>query len=176
MKYLLFALASIVASVAIAGSSELKWSSYSPELKLKSVDSKLNVVKFSGEITVSGELVFTFEGDGNTGDLMWAHLIPDPTDVDRLPQVTDGFYAAPLKYIWVASPDRVLRMAFGQSKAAYYSKGASRYVSRRVTARLRDYTSTIECDHRGYVATIVRIEDEPRVAQVSDTHADSHGC
>jgi hypothetical protein len=176
MRRVVFVFLSAVTLVAAASDDGLRWSHYSPELKLASVDSTRHIAKFSGQITVSGELVFTFEGDGNNGDLLWAQLIPDSGELGRLPQVVGGFYPGPLHDIWITPSDGALIMAFGRTKALYYSKGGSRFVSRRARVTLRDYTSSVECDRRGYIATIVRIEKQLQQAQLSNTRDDLHGC
>ena len=176
MRHIAFVLLCAVAVATVVADDALLWSHYGPELKLASVDSKQHSAKFTGQVTISGELVFTFEGNGTEGDLLWAKLIPDPSEIGRLPQVIGGFYPAPLHDIWIRSADRVLVMAFGETKALYYSRGASRYVSRSVTVILKDYASSVECDHRGYLATIVRIQDPLLQAQTFDSRNDLHGC
>ena len=149
----------LCATAAVAADHRMVWSSYSPELRLKSIDRKLDVVRFSGHITVRGELVIVFEGEGDDRDLLWVKLVPDAVELRRFPQVVGGFYPAPLKSLWIHNSDDLLEQAFGPKLAAEYSKGHDRYVSRRGTFVLADYSASVECDSREYGARLLRVAE-----------------
>lgn len=136
----------------------LVWSHYTAPLKLERVDPDNNLASFTGEFTVSGNLVFVFEGDHQEADLMWVVLVPDPGERGRLPQVVAGKFAAPLRDLWILPPEEVLLRLPGIMEAARAEDGLRRYVTRHATLRLKDYTTLAECGlHRGYHATLVSV-------------------
>jgi hypothetical protein len=140
------------------------------------VDDNLHTARFVGSVALSGELVFTFEGDGKTGDLLWAKFVPDESDASLLPQVIGGFYPGKLRFIWIKNDEETLVMTFGKRLADHYSLGSSRYVSKRVTLKIRDFTSSVECDTRGYGATIADVTKGDALVARTDHFSMADGC
>ena len=174
---ILIALSVLFAVSAIAAGHDIVWSSYSADLNVKSIDDKNDVIWFSGHITVTGELVFEFEGDGGERDLLWVKLIPDVAELPRFPQVVGGFYPAPLKYLWIRNTDGLLELAFGRKLSAEYSRGHDIYISRRGTFVLGNFAASVECDSREYSASVVRILDRtPQTLLANEPRRDIDGC
>ena len=175
MKILLLLIAALLFQVAVAG-EPLVWSKHSSALKLSGVDDFNNFATFTGDVTISGELVFVFEASGRDADLLWVRLIPDPGESEKLPQVVKGAFPDKLQDLWVLPARTVLEHFSGVEALARAGKGPLRNVRRHATLVLTKYTTGAECSHtRSYHATLVRVvTDDP--PQMSVSVGGLHGC
>jgi hypothetical protein len=163
MKSLFFAIACMLLAPAVRADDQMLFSRYSTQFALRSYDEKTSTAYFDGQITMTGELQFSFDapGSGKSGELLWTTFVPDPKARILLPQVIGGKLPAPIKQLLLRSQDDVLSMAFGPARAAEFLHGSHATVTRRATVTLTDFWTSVECDHRSYGATILAIASEP---------------
>ncbi|MGH8750825.1 MAG: hypothetical protein ACREUV_03845 [Burkholderiales bacterium] len=154
-------LLSVVAMACFAEDHSITFSKYSPKLKLVSLDREKSVARFRGVVALTGTLFIGFdmaEPNLANGEVNFAKFVPDATSIVRLPAVVAGFYPSQVKYVLLEPSDSALEAVFGKKEAARLSHGTEHYVSRRVKVLIRNYTTSVECDSRGYSSNFISIE------------------
>lgn len=139
---------------SIASERSVIWSTFTSSLNLVSFDEVTSTGTFQGHVVIRGRLYFSFDqlDDDHYGDVLYAKLVPAPEMIERLPYVVSGFYPAPLTYISLVPPDRVLVMTFGKAEAKRLQRGRKESLWVDVEVSLSKYIASVECDSRIYIA------------------------
>jgi hypothetical protein len=157
---LIASITSVVAADAPAPDHAVKFSKYSPALRLVSYDKQTDTFTFRGTIRLVGTLFVEFDMDAPdraNGEINFQRLVPDPASAEQLPAVIGGFYPGPIRYVELEAPVEQIQALFGKAEFVRLSHGTQPYVSRRVSLTLHTYSATVECDSRTYLAGDVSI-------------------
>ena len=164
VKYLLCSV--LLASTAAPADERVIFSDYQGSLRVKEVDGTRHVVRFSGEVEVSGTLVFSLDRLSETefGDPLFARFIPDSDQLDRFPQVVEGFYPAPLERISLINIGELYAQLFGAD-----TRATSAELRKAGTIKLAAYATSVECDSRQYYAQVESFEPVESLAAINTT-------
>lgn len=154
----------LACSPALIAEDRLTFSDYKSQLRIKNINYKNNSIEFTGEIELTGTLVFRLDKTSNTefGSPLFIDFIPNKNELPLLPQVTKGFYAAGLKSISLLNAQDLYEQLFGKG---YKSPTREQRISGIIT--LKSYSSSVECDSRHYSATIVNFEKQTSTSMVN---------
>lgn len=172
----------LVATLAAANGDQgaaVTFSKYTSELRFASYSHETHTHRFVGTIALTGTLFLVFDMDGPgraNGEINFQKFVPDPSFVSQLPAVVGGFYPGPVEYIWLNAPLEKLMALFGGKEAFIrVSHGASHEVAKRAKVVLSSFSTSVECDARGYSGEVVSVEPVTNPAQVALGEAPS-GC
>ncbi len=170
MKFTLILLLLIYSQISF-GESSIKFSSYESDLRIDEIDNKNLVVTFSGEVELSGTLVFRLDmiTDSEFGEPLFIDFIPDNDQLALLPQVTEGFYAKVLDRMSVFGAEELYHQLYGEG---FTSK--ERELRKVGILRVKSYATSVECDSRQYFARLISFEPSKLVANINT--APINGC
>lgn len=153
--YLLF-----VSSFAYTSDEQEVFSSYANEFQVSTIYGTPRVTKFTGQVSVTGEVVFRFDmlSETEIGELMFADFIPDKKYADTFPQVVEGFYAKPLSNISLMNGEESLRKVFTEDEIKQLSSESNGTISKQGVVLLYEYSVYVECDSRQYTAFLASFE------------------
>jgi hypothetical protein len=157
MKRLATLLALGLAVPALAQDHGFTFSNPSKGLRLASYDAKTGTHLFQGKVVVTGTVVFEFDMSSPSqasGDVNFAKFIPDTSTFRKLPVVTSGTFAGPIRYVSLEPADVALKSALGTEEAVRASHGNKPSLSARVKVTIRTFRTDVECGARIYWATI----------------------
>ena len=157
----------------------VEFSKYSPALTLVSYDKETDTFRFQGTIRLVGTLFVEFDMDAPdkaNGEINFIRFVPDAVSAGQLPEVIDGFYPGPVRYVDLDVPMEQIETLFGRERFTRLSHGTRPFLSRHVTVTLHSYSATIECDSRTYVAQEVHIESVAKSEQLASGIATPDGC
>jgi hypothetical protein len=140
------------------------FSKYDGAFTLDSVDKESHVIHFKGTMALTGMLWVRFDANEEqraNGDILWSRFVPDEPFRARLPQVVDGYYPGKLTSLSVGPSDELLVAAFGADDAKKLATGKNLEVSQRVRLVLTGISTSVECDQRGYFATVDLLDVTP---------------
>lgn len=155
MKKILFTILVLMfIAVAYSADKNVIFSKYDSALNYVSVN-KYGAYVFSGDIEVTGTLIFTFDmgSSSQAVDVLFARFVPDQESLKRLPVVIGGTNPGPIRYISLESAETALVYVFGKEKAGQLKHGNGAKVSVPVTVRLMKLLTGVESDSRTYWST-----------------------
>ena len=170
--------ASVVGADAPVPGHAVEFSKYSPTLKLVSYDKNSDTFNFQGTLKLVGTLFVEFEmetQDKASGDITFEKFVPDASSTTLLPAVVGGFYPAPVRYLDLDLPQEQVEALFGKTEFQRLAHGTQSFVSKRVSLTLHQYSVTVECDSRLYLAREVSVA--PLDAELfASLTGPPHGC
>lgn len=124
-----------------------------------------------GKLKLAGLLVIEFDrvpgGAEQTDEVGQTFFEPDASSRGKLPQAL-GYYPAPVAALWIAKePRSILVSLLGAERANGVLQGSAPRYEFPVEVVLKEYTSSIECDHRSYgmAYSTIRLLAQETVAQ-----------
>ena len=144
--------------------SSLIFSDYTSDLRVSEIDNTQHLVRFSGEVEVSGTVVFSLDMLSETefGEPLFVDFIPDPDQIALFPEVVSGFYAKSLNQISLLNTDELYTRIFGSE-----SEHTSRELRIAGTLKLTSFSTRVECDSRHYSASLVSFSQNASVAAIN---------
>lgn len=167
----------VLATSAYSEDRAMNLSSYNPALKMDSIDESESIAKFSGKITITGEIFFIFDGDDqrHAVDINFAHFVPDDESRGQLPSVVAGFYPGVIRHISLEPANSALEFVYGKEMAEQLKHGSELVVSTPVQVELRNFIVSIECDSRAYWTTSFSLKPMPKQSDSAKSEVSS-GC
>ena len=153
----------VIAPIPAYGSNPIAvvFSKHSPALKLASFDNQTDAYRFKGTIALTGTIYLEFDMATSTmanGYVTFEKFVPKKSELSKLPAVISGPYASPVNYVSLDATNNQLAAVFESKEAfARISHGSAHSVSRPVRVLLNNYSTSVECDARGYSAHVVSI-------------------
>ncbi|UBR49701.1 hypothetical protein KF947_20660 [Halomonas sp. FeN2] len=163
MKYII-TLILISFSQSTMADNTLRFSDYTSNLRVIEIDNTQSVVRFSGEVEVSGTIVFRLDMLSETeyGEPLFVDFIPAPNQTSLFPEVISGFYAGSLKQISLLNTDELYTRLFGSE-----SEHKSRELRIAGTLRLNSFSTRVECDSRQYSANLVSFSQNESMSAIN---------
>lgn len=144
---------------------DVKFSEWNPALRQVENDTaglKSYIAIWRGQLTLTGKLVIEFDRDPEATEMGDAEgsafFEPDDASRAKLPAAT-SFYPMPVTSIWLyESPRELLEPLVGKRGFQKISSGKMPRYEYPAEVRIKEFSTSVECDHRSYFIEITTIK------------------